>query len=93
MAVEQAYIDAGLKPADAQYAVQCSKERLAQWRLLREHEAILGRTLSRKEQKVFLENIRKTIEESGGMSYVDNILKQYEVPRIPNEMKIFRKAK
>ena len=92
IAAEQAYIDAGLKPVDAQYAVQCSKEQLAQWRLLREHEATLGRTLSSKEQKDFFENISKTIEESGGMSYVDNILKQNEVPRIPNEMKIFRKA-
>ena len=75
------------------YAVQCSKEQLAQWRLLREHEATLGKELSKRGRKEFLESISKTIEESGGMSYVDNILKQYEVPRIPNEMKIFRKAK
>ena len=87
-AVEQAYVDAGLKPADAQYAVQCSKEQLAQWRLLREQEAILGRKFTLKEQRHALEGIKQTIMDSGRSDVVDEILEQYKVPRIPNRMNL-----
>ena len=87
-AVEQAYIDAGLKPADAQYAVQCSKEQLAQWRILRKQEEILGRKLTIKEQRQALQSIKQTIVDSGGNNVVDEILEQYKVPRIPNRINL-----
>ncbi len=89
-AAEQSLIEAGFSADDAHYAVERAKEQLAQWRLLRNQEAIDGKIFTIKQRKEFFENVSIKIEEAGG---VDEILKQYEVPRIPDEIKNLRKAK
>lgn len=86
-AVEQAYIDSGVKPIDARYAVQRASEQLAEWRVLRYQETILGRKYSLKEQKKALSAIRQTFEEPSENT-VDDILKEYKVPRIPEKMNL-----
>ena len=89
-AAEQSLIEAGYSAKDAHYAVERAKEQLAQWRLLRAQEKMDGIKFTRKQQNEFLKNVSEKIEEAGG---VDEILKQYKVPRIPDEIKNLRKAK
>lgn len=86
-AVERAYIDAGVKPANAKYAVRCAKEQLAEWRRLRDLEAISGRKFTVKEQRKALDSIKQTFKEPIENT-VDDILKEYKVPRIPEKMNL-----
>ena len=64
-AAENAYIYAGLDPADAHYAVECSKEQYAQWYTFRKIENEFGDTVggfTKDERDVILSYIDSSIK-------------------------------
>ncbi len=87
-AAENAYKYAGLDPADAHYAVECSKEQYAQWYTFRKIENEFGDAVggfTGTERDAILSYIDDTIK-GGNLENVDKTISQFISQEVSNSI-------